>query len=255
MWTSYLQAPTINNTTCILHNNTSFSHFTSAYCQQAQVLCHFFSISGVTIQEEAELTTHLPSIPPYGSAHYAFPAFNAHFPEISLLQDPPKLLLAGCDDSYESWTLHWSNPIDVTSEHDMFVNLPTTSDVKVHIEKVGHTVHVFIDPVSRAEVSAKEIISRLKGGKEKTIVVETKRKTSECFKTPPRSPTSGTQNNRTPFSPKSPQELLPLKKSKKERIVPSYVIECAAVCKVVILTLLDESSDSATVHELLRVSG
>ena len=156
-------------------------------------------ILGVSIQEETELTTHLPSIPPYGSAHYTFPAFNAHFPEINPLQDPPKLLLAGCDDSYESWTLHWSNPIDVTSEHDMFVNLPTTSDVKVHIEKVGHTMHVFIDPVSRAEVSAKEIRRRLKGGKEKTVVVETKRQINESsFQTPPESPTPSMQSVTTP---------------------------------------------------------
>ena len=203
------------------------------------------------------MTTHLPSIPPYGSAHYAFPAVNAHFPEIHHYEEPPKLLLAGCDDSYSSWTLHWSNPIDVTSEHDMFVNLPTTSDVKVHIEKVGHTTHVYVDPVSRAEVSAKEIRSRLKGGKEKTVVVETKRQTSESsFKTPPGSPTPSMQNLSSSGSPKLPQEVSPPKKSiLKEKVAVSYVIECVAVCKAASLTLLDESSDYMRVHELLRVSG
>ncbi len=114
------------------------------------------------------------------------------------ITEMPKLQLAGCDDSYTSWTLHWSNPIDVTSEHDMFVNLPSISDVKVHIEKVGHTTHVFIDPVSRAEVSAKEIRSRLKGGKEKTVVVETRRRLSESslLKTPPQSPASDDKRSR-----------------------------------------------------------
>lgn len=57
----------------------------------------------------------------------------------------------------------WSYGIDVATEHDTFVNLPECSDVKVHIEKVGHTTCIYIDPITRAEISAKEIRSRIKG--------------------------------------------------------------------------------------------
>lgn len=207
------------------------------------------------------MTSHLPSIPPYGSAHYTFPGTNLAFPEQSAGAgpDPPKLLLAGCDDSYATWALHWSNPINVTSEHDMFVHLPTTSDVKVHVEKVGYTTHVFIDPVSRAEVSAKEIRSRLKGGKEKTVVVvETKRQLSDgSFRTPPVSPSSSTQSFTTPPSSKSSQDSAPPKnaKKKKEKTVTRCVIEGVAVCRSMVLTLLDESSNYNVIHQMLKVSG
>ena len=57
----------------------------------------------------------------------------------------------------------WSYGLDVAMEHDTFVNLPECSDVKVHIEKVGHATCVYVDPITRAEISAKEIRSRIKG--------------------------------------------------------------------------------------------
>ena len=59
--------------------------------------------------------------------------------------------------------MRWSYGLDVAMEHDTFVNLPECSDVKVHVEKVGHATCVYVDPITRAEISAKEIRSRIKG--------------------------------------------------------------------------------------------
>ena len=60
--------------------------------------------------------------------------------------------------------LSWSHGIDLSSPYDVFVTVPGVSDIKVHMEKVGHTVHVFVDPMNRAQISAKEIRSRIRGG-------------------------------------------------------------------------------------------
>ena len=65
----------------------------------------------------------------------------------------------------------WSCAIDLSSDYDTFASIPQFGDVKIHLEQVAHTVHLFIDPVGRAEVSAREIRSRIEGGKEITTTV------------------------------------------------------------------------------------
>ena len=128
--------------------------------------------------------------------------------------------------------------MDLESEHDIFVNIPDVSDAKVHTEKVGHTLHVFIDPVSRAEISAKEIRSRIKG-KQTTVVVETKkRKTSE-------SDTVGDPQSPTGTEPKRPAKRKPLH---------PLLTEAVVVCSYASFILLDEGSNPKVALELLRIT-
>ena len=110
--------------------------------------------------EETELTPDIPEVGPLKSTYYAFPSCNSSYPESSA-EETPRMHLAGV--SFQDGRLLWSAAIDVSGEHDVFVRIPEVSDVKVHVERVCYTMHVFIDPVSRAEISAKEVRSRIKG--------------------------------------------------------------------------------------------
>ena len=117
---------------------------------------------------------------PFSRASYTFPAVNTTFPELPSHSFIPKLHLAGNLVNQDNEQLIpvkrvWSYGIDLASEHDSFISIPELSDVKVHIERVGYTFHIHIDPVSRAEISAREIRSRIKG-KETTVVIDTPKK-------------------------------------------------------------------------------
>ena len=70
------------------------------------------------------------------------------------------------EDDDNDWIIieessQWSGKIDLTFQHEEFFNLPGHGDIKAVIEQVGHTVHVFIEPVSKIEFSAKDIRSRI----------------------------------------------------------------------------------------------
>jgi hypothetical protein len=63
----------------------------------------------------------------------------------------------------------WSNRVDLTETHEEFLHLPAYGDVKITVELVGNaTAHVFIDPVSKIELSAKDIRSRIPSGENMT---------------------------------------------------------------------------------------
>ncbi|XP_014673464.1 PREDICTED: vacuolar protein sorting-associated protein 13B-like [Priapulus caudatus] len=111
---------------------------------------------GVTVQEEAELVTQLPRLLPHSRAHYTFPSTSAHFPDVGACSKA-RLHLGQTHER----SISWSSGVSVTDEHDQLVIIPDCSDVKVHLERSGYTMHLFIDPVTPAEFSAKEIRSRI----------------------------------------------------------------------------------------------
>jgi vacuolar protein sorting-associated protein 13B len=123
------------------------------------------SFTDATVQEEKELILALPFIPPYSSSFYSFPEVDATFPEI---QNPGsiemKLHLGGHCPAEDN--VSWSGAIDLSTEHALFAQIAGVSDIKVQVAKEGNTTHVYVEPVTRAEVPAKEIRSRLRGGKE-----------------------------------------------------------------------------------------
>ncbi|KAH3830464.1 hypothetical protein DPMN_103708 [Dreissena polymorpha] len=131
-------------------------------------------ISGTTVQEETELVDILPCIPVGGSRYYTPPFLNTTFPQILDNRVIPKLHISGkmpsSMDQSDLSNLKWSDPIDLLVAADNFVSIPGLADVKVHVIKVAMVTNVTISPISKADVSAKEIRSRLKG-KERTITV------------------------------------------------------------------------------------
>ena len=145
-----------------------------------------YIFAGATVQEETELVDSLPSVDSEkGEIYYTPPAVNATFPEISDKPSLPKLHLSGLllssEEKPDKPTLQWSNPIDLLVATDSFVKIPSVADVRVHVQHLALVTHVTIEPVTKAEVSAKEIRSRLKG-KERTIVVESKHLDDEIVK-------------------------------------------------------------------------
>ena len=137
-----------------------------------------YDFTGATVQEETELVDILPGIDSNGGEiYYTPPLVNTTFPEIKDKPLLPKLHLAGdvslTEGSSDKPSLQWSHPIDLLVAADTFVKIPAVADVRVHVQHIAMVTHVTIEPVTKAEVSAKEIRSRLKG-KERTIVVESK---------------------------------------------------------------------------------
>ena len=57
----------------------------------------------------------------------------------------------------------WSNGIDSTTSFysEQFCNIPGHGDASIHLEKVAETIHVYLDPISDLEISAKDIRSRI----------------------------------------------------------------------------------------------
>ena len=109
--------------------------------------------------------------------YYTPPSINNSFPEIIDKKSFPKLHLSGIkSDSSEllhSSGIAWSKPVDLLVAADTFVKIPDLADVRVHVQQVALVTHVTIEPITKAEVSAKEIRSRLKG-KETTVLIESK---------------------------------------------------------------------------------
>ena len=61
--------------------------------------------------------------------------------------------------------IDWSEWFDISNcnkyLHEYFIRIPGYGDVAIHLEKVGNTCHMYINPISILEVPAKEIRSRI----------------------------------------------------------------------------------------------
>ncbi|GFR62926.1 vacuolar protein sorting-associated protein 13B [Elysia marginata] len=137
--------------------------------------CDLPGINGAVIQEQVELVADLPWVPSQGWCHYTPPNTNAEFVNREALA-VPKLFFRACNlqspsSQTDSKTSEWSSPIQTSGNTDAFIQLRGFCDLKVAIEMVGMVTHLVIRPVSKAEVSAREIRSRLKGSGSDHIAV------------------------------------------------------------------------------------
>ncbi|CAL4195901.1 unnamed protein product [Meganyctiphanes norvegica] len=116
------------------------------------------------MEEETDIFAAMPSVPAGKAVHYTFPFIVHKFPEIFTDNTNfPRLHFSQPDilNNAETEEVLWSQGVDIHQHYDQFVSIPGHGDVKVRIERVGHTTHAFIDPVSRVEVSARDIRSRI----------------------------------------------------------------------------------------------
>ena len=139
-------------------------------------------VTGTTVQEETELVSELPVLQPDKATYYTPPHLNMLFPQILDKHTIPKLHISAfpsnCDSTSNISSLVWSQPIDLLMAADNFVTIPGVADVKVHVTQVAMVTYVTIQPITKADVSAKEIRSRLKG-KDTTVVIDNKDNVSD----------------------------------------------------------------------------
>jgi len=172
---------------------------------------------------------------------------NMKFPElVSSVAAETKLHLAGA--SHENSTL-WSQAVDLDFEHSIFVCIPEVFDVRVSSAKIGHTLHVSIDPVNRAELSAKEIRSRIKsrGSSQprETCVVKTVSSTVDVKKVEP-------QRNISALSPKFRQSAV--KHTECYSRGSDLQLSIGCLCRRADVVILDEQSSVTSVQEFMSIT-
>ncbi|XP_077536947.1 vacuolar protein sorting 13B isoform X2 [Haemaphysalis longicornis] len=104
----------------------------------------------------------LPSVGPGSSVHFTPPSLLAYCNGLGGATDAGGvLLLLGCLRDAGPQLVSWSSPVACLDVANQFVRIPGLGDVRVSAQRAGHTTHLLVQLVSRAEVSAKEIRSRI----------------------------------------------------------------------------------------------
>ncbi|XP_042214275.1 vacuolar protein sorting-associated protein 13B-like isoform X1 [Homarus americanus] len=224
------------------------------------------------MEEELDMFAAMPSVPPSKAVHYTFPYISHRFPEITTNSVAyPRLHFSQPDilNNAETEEVLWSQGVDIQQHYDQFVSIPGYGDVKVRIERVAHTTHVFIDPVSRVEVSARDIRSRIAAEPSKGRVATStnkgravKEKEGVVFEV---EHTVGAEGSVS--ADDSPiKETISGKIDCDETVLPppvappktevksTTVVYCTFMCTRVVLVLKDDVSDQENISEILRVT-
>nr|XP_045624119.1 vacuolar protein sorting-associated protein 13B-like [Procambarus clarkii] len=224
------------------------------------------------MEEELDMFAAMPSVPASKAVHYTFPYISHRFPEITTNNTAyPRLHFSQPDilNNAETEEVLWSQGVDIQQHYDQFVSVPGYGDVKVRIEHVAHTTHVFIDPVSRVEVSARDIRSRIAAEPSKGRVATSTNKgrtikekegmvlevEDTAVLENPQS-TEGLPIKETTCGKKVSEEdgyLIKVAPHEKE-VKSTTVIYCTFMCTQVVLVLKDDVSDQENISEILRVT-
>jgi vacuolar protein sorting-associated protein 13B len=137
----------------------------------------------------------------------------------------------------------WSNPIDLHVAADNFVSIPNVADVKVHVKQVAMVTYITISPITKADVSAKEIRSRLKG-RERTLVVESELRETADVKIAKELK----QALETGFSAINEAD------KKKDKTTMSLKLSVGLFISQLSLVVQDEASSSYTKGEIVRLT-
>lgn len=188
----------------------------------------------MTVQEETELIDLLPTIPPGGSAFYTPGLVNRKFHE-GVSRKVPKLHIgiwpSDIRKTDSSQTCLWSNAFDINSNFESFVPIKDAVDVKVKVEKVAMVIDVIIQPISKADVSAKEIRSRI-SGKDTKVISESEHESSKVCIEMEKDETETAKVTRH-----------------QTRLLYSMGLHMHHLC-----VILQDESDSETKSEVIRVS-
>ncbi|KAK3088608.1 hypothetical protein FSP39_021244 [Pinctada imbricata] len=132
------------------------------------------SLTGnIRIQEETELILDTPTLPPGRNVFYTPSAVSKKFIGGAGSKDYPKLMFGFYPHNTEvkgKESIVWSRAIDVNADMESFLPIPQCTDVKVKVRCVAMVTHITIEPISRAEISAREVRNRIKG-KDTDIVI------------------------------------------------------------------------------------
>ncbi|KAK3912926.1 Vacuolar protein sorting-associated protein 13B [Frankliniella fusca] len=140
----------------ILHNGCDF-----------RILCAEASPVGKSNTDFKISTEQAPwdwfcAVNPHCVVGYSTHTVDNMFPQIS--STPPNSFVALAADPISKETVLsnlWSPPIHVSGKQEQFISIPGHGDVKVHSWVEGYSTHLSIEAVSRIEICAKDIRSRL----------------------------------------------------------------------------------------------
>lgn len=116
----------------------------------------FFPLLGKFVHEELLKHKIIPVLQPNSSAYYTFPSVLEKFP-LNIVDKTPMLCLGSVT---ENGQFIWSVPFRINIDKQ-FVHILGLCDFMIHSRLVGHTFCIYIDPVNRIELTAKEIRSRI----------------------------------------------------------------------------------------------
>ncbi|XP_060068135.1 intermembrane lipid transfer protein VPS13B-like [Ylistrum balloti] len=234
-----------NSPSCLLQNATNVPLYYGH--QNANIIA-----PNITVQEETELLGGPPFIPEGQNVFYTPSLINGIFGEDISNSLIPSLHFAvnskdlrnltsaqvgNAEKSPDEKCLIWSRAIDVNSKMEMFVPIPGCFDVKVKVMKVAMVTFITIEPISKAEVSAKEIRSRLTG-QEKTVTRVAEEIPSNSHDTYIHQENISENLQEIVFKPTA----------------PSMDITVGVRVRHLTVSLKDETSSSVEVSEVLRVS-
>ena len=137
----------------------------------------------LAMYEDLELIEHLPVVPAQRSIKYTFPSHNKSLSDTGSKDNiPEKIHFSVCEhlksmngNTRQDYCVHeqrleWSVGVDI--RYNSFVTIPGSGDIKIHTEEIGKTRYVYLSSITREEISAKEIRSRIKHGGDSVLVAK-----------------------------------------------------------------------------------
>ena len=129
-------------------------------------------------------------------------------------------------------------------KYDQFENVPGLCDVKVHIERLGSVLHVFVDSASRVEVSARDIRSRIAS---RTVQAKTEIQVQERNEITKEASTKPSEN--------MTQDTPVLQKTRRyPTVARTTVYYCTVLCAEASLVLHDDLRINSSITEVLRIT-
>ena len=91
--------------------------------------------------------------------HLTLPWLQEGFPFCEQ-ETSSKRLQLGLEGEPGTQAANWSQGVDLTSTQETFLRLPGHGDVRVKVEALQPTTHIYLEPVSHLEVAARDIRAR-----------------------------------------------------------------------------------------------
>ena len=107
--------------------------------------------AGVVYREEGTRT--FDTIIEGRSVFVTMPWLTRGFPYVDQVKDSKRMQFSLENNA-------WSVGVDLTASQETFINLPGLGDIRVTVELLQPTTHIFLEPVSHLEVAARDIRAR-----------------------------------------------------------------------------------------------
>lgn len=152
--------------------------------------------------------------------------------------------------------------MDTHQKYDQFESIPKMGDVKVHTERIGPVIHMFVDTASRVEVSARDIRSRIAA----QAAAKTKPNSDDAHNAPTSNSNpipdsisaveSDTSNKKSSIQAETEKPKVEIIPSRSKVLVSekTTVLYCTVFCSQITFVLQDDIDIRKETREILRVT-